>query len=121
MPARDLARFGQMIAQGGLLNGEQIIPGAWIKDLVKGNDILRSLFELSDYGVMRPGGHYHNQFWVSAPEDQMLTCIGIHRQFIHINISKQTVIVKLSSQPEPANINLFLEAGLAFDALSHQI
>ena len=26
--ARDLARFGQMIAQGGLLNGEQIIPGA---------------------------------------------------------------------------------------------
>ena len=118
---RDLARFGQMIAQGGLLNGEQIVPSAWINDLVKGNQTLRSLFELSDYGVMRPGGHYHNQFWVSAPEDQTLMCIVIHGQFIHINISNQTVIVKLSSQPEPANTDFFLEAGLVFDALSHQI
>jgi CubicO group peptidase (beta-lactamase class C family) len=118
---RDLARFGQMIAQGGLLNGEQIVPSAWINDLVKGNQTLRSLFEMSDYGVMRPGGHYHNQFWVSAPEDQTLMCIGIHGQFIHINISNQTVIVKLSSQPEPANTDFFLEAGLVFDALSHQI
>ena len=70
--ARDLARFGQMIAQGGFFNGEQIIPSAWIKDLVEGNQTLRSLFEMSDYGVMRPGGHYHNQFWVSAPEDETL-------------------------------------------------
>ena len=119
--ARDLARFGQMIAQGGHFNGEQIITDAWIDDLVNGNQTLRSLFEMSDYGVMRPGGHYHNQFWVSAPEDQTLMCIGIHGQFIHINISNQTVIVKLSSQPEPANTSLFLEAGLAFDALSRQI
>ena len=119
--ARDLARFGQMIAQGGFLNGEQIIPGAWIQDLVRGNQALKSLFEKSDYGVMRPGGHYHNHFWVSNPKDQTLMCIGIHGQFIHINISNQTVIVKFSSQPEPANTNLFLEAGLAFDALSHQI
>ena len=52
--ARDLARFGQMIAQGGLFNGEQIIPSAWTKDLVEGNQTLRSLFERSDYGVMRP-------------------------------------------------------------------
>ena len=119
--ARDPARFGQMIAQGGYFNGEQIINGAWIRDLVKGNQTLRSLFEMSDYGVMRPGGHYHNQFWVSRPEEQTLMCIGIHGQFIHINISNQTVIVKLSSQPAPANTELFLEAGLAFDALSHQI
>ena len=54
-------------------------------------------------------------------EDETLMCIGIHGQFIHINVSNQTVIVKLSSQPEPADTDLFLEAGLAFDALSHQI
>lgn len=119
--ARDLARFGQVIAQDGYFDGEQIIKGAWIRDLLMGNQTLRSQFEMSDYGVMRPGGHYHNQFWVSRPEEQTLMCIGIHGQFIHINISKQTVIVKLSSQPEPANTDLFLEAGLAFDALSHQI
>ena len=76
---------------------------------------------MSDYSAIRPGGHYHNQFWVSAREDETLMCIGIHGQFIHINISNQTVIVKLSSQPEPASTDSFLEAGLAFDALSHQI
>ena len=119
--ARDLARFGQMIVQSGQLNGEQIISKDWIDDLVAGNDEVRRLFAESDYGLTRPGAHYHNQFWGSAQGNQTLMCLGIHGQYIHMNLSNQTVIVKLSSQPEPVNNEMFSEAFLAFDALSDQL
>ena len=119
--ARDLARFGQMIVQGGQLHGDQIISQDWIEDLVEGNDDVRRLFAASDYGLMRPGAHYHNQFWGSAEGSHTLMCLGIHGQYIHVNLSSQTVIVKLSSQPESADNDMFSEAFLAFDALSEQL
>ena len=119
--ARDLARFGQMIVQGGQLNDNQIISQAWIEDLVEGNDDVRRLFAASDYTTMRPGGHYHNQFWGSAQDNQTLMCLGIHGQYIHMNLANQTVIVKLSSQPESANNEMFPNAFLALDALSDQL
>ena len=119
--ARDLARFGQMIVQGGQLDGDQIISQDWIDDLVEGNDDVRKLFAASDYGLMRPGAHYHNQFWGSAQGNRSLMCLGIHGQYIHMNLTNQTVIVKLSSQPASADSEMFSEAFLAFDALSEQL
>ena len=119
--ARDLARFGQMIVQGGQLDGDQIVSQDWIDDLVEGNDDVRKLFAASDYGLMRPGAHYHNQFWGSAQGNHSLMCLGIHGQYIHMNLANQTVIVKLSSQPASADSEMFSEAFLAFDAVSEQL
>ena len=116
--ARDLVRFGQLVAQRGELFGEQIIPARWIAETCAGNDLARTLMAASDYAEMMPGGHYQNQMWVKDPERGVLLAIGIHGQTIHIDLSNSVVIVKLSSHPEPADMALFGDTFQALDALS---
>ncbi len=115
---RDLARFGQMIAGNGSLNGQQIVPAAWIDDTRHADPRSRELLAASEYAEVMPGGHYRNQFWVSDPERGIILCIGIHGQTIHVNMTTGTVIVKLSSHPESVDMPLFLDTFAALDAIS---
>lgn len=119
--ARDLARFGQMIAQQGQFNGQQIVPRDWINDTRYADNQARSNFAASDYGTMMPGGHYRNQVWVQDAEKGILVAIGIHGQVVHMNMQTQVVIVKLSTHPEPANGKLFQDTFLAMNALSETV
>ena len=119
--ARDLLRFGRMLAGGGLLDGVQIVPGEWLEDTRYGNSRARELFAVSDYEALFPGGHYRNQFWVSDAERGVIVCLGIYGQTIHVNMSTGTVIVKFSSHPEPADMPLFVDALLAMDAISEAV
>lgn len=115
---RDLARFGQMIAGNGSLNGKQIVPAAWIDDTRHAGPRSRELLAASEYAEVMPGGHYRNQFWVSDPERGIILCIGIHGQTIHVNMTTGTVIVKLSSHPESVDMPLFMDTFAALDAIS---
>ncbi len=118
--ARDLARFGQMLLDNGVLHGQQIVPAAWIEDTLRGSDQLRTLFAESDYGQSVPGGHYHNQVWCNTDLSTMI-CIGIHGQTIHVNQDTRVVSVKLSTHPEPAKDTMFAETFLGLNALSAAI
>jgi len=111
--ARDLARFGQMLAQNGELNGTQIVPADWITDTLQGNDDLKRLFAAGDYADMTPGGHYRNQVWADAANQQLI-CIGIHGQTVFVDQATAVVIVKLSTHPESAEMSLFADT---FDAM----
>jgi CubicO group peptidase (beta-lactamase class C family) len=119
--ARDLARFGQMIVQRGSFNGQQIVPASWVDDTRDGNDGAKRLFAASDYGEFMPGGHYRNKFWVKDSERGVLVAIGIHGQIIYMDMSTEVVIVKLSSQPESADIPIFSDSFSAMDAISSAI
>ena len=55
MSARDLARLGRMIEQGGQVNGRQIVPSAW----------LEAIFTPQASAV---SGLRYSQFWWLAPE-----------------------------------------------------
>jgi len=111
--ARDLARFGQMLAQDGELNGVQIVPAEWVADTLHGNKELKRLFAEGDYAEMTPGGHYRNQVWADSDRQQLI-CIGIHGQTIFVDQSNGVVIVKLSTHPESAEMSLFADT---FDAM----
>lgn len=115
---RDLARFGQMIAGNGSLNGQQIVPAAWMDDTRQAGPRSKELLAASEYAEVMPGGHYRNQFWVSDPERGIILCIGIHGQTIHVNMTTGTVIVKLSSHPESVDMPLFMDTFAALDAIS---
>ena len=119
--ARDLLRFGRMLAGRGVLDGVQIVPGEWLDDTRYANPRARELFAASDYEALFPGGHYRNQFWVSDAERGVIVCLGIYGQTIHVNMSTGTVIVKFSSHPEPADMPLFVDALLAMDAISEAV
>ncbi|MBW2725145.1 MAG: serine hydrolase [Deltaproteobacteria bacterium] len=118
---RDLARFGQMIAQRGHYNGQQIVPAAWIDDTRAADAHTKKVFEESGYGGVMPGAHYRNQFWVTDADRGVLLAIGIHGQAIHINISTGVVIVKLSSQPESLDLAMYMDAGAAMEAISEAV
>lgn len=98
--ARDMARFGQLYADGGRnLAGEQLVSEAWVRasvtpdapHLMPGRDN-----PLHDW----PMG-YGYQWWI--PENQPadgrgdFSAIGIYGQFVYVDPSERVVIAKTSA------------------------
>lgn len=79
---RDYARFGQMIAQGGQWQGQQIVPTSWIDAAT----VPSAKTTPDDYG-------YGYQWWIPKGwEDGEFTGIGIYGQYIYINRRLNVVI-----------------------------
>ena len=114
--ARDLARFGQMLLNDGMVAGEQIVPAGWVQSTRAGSDERRAHFAATDYAPMFADGHYQNQTWASQ-SDGLLLCIGIYGQTIYVHQPSRLVIVKLSTHPEPANDIAFANTFQAMRAL----
>lgn len=119
--ARDLVRFGQMIAQQGKLNGEQIVPAGWIQESRQGDEHARQIFDISEYGEFIPGGHYRNKLWVKDADKGVLLALGIHGQIIYMDQSTGVVIVKLSTQPESVAMEMFKDNFAAMDAIAASV
>lgn len=94
--ARDFARYGLMLLQDGVFNGERILPEGWVtastSPNAKSNGEYGSLFWLNKSKVRYP----------SAPED-MFWCQGYDGQRIFIIPSKELIVVILGFSHDPAN------------------
>ncbi|WP_428036172.1 serine hydrolase domain-containing protein [Amphritea sp.] len=86
---RDYARIGKMMLQEGRINGKQIVSPEWVKLSTKSVGP-----EDRDGG---PGG-YGYQWWTVADSDAY-SAIGLQGQFIFVDPTSNTVIVKLSYFP----------------------
>jgi CubicO group peptidase (beta-lactamase class C family) len=116
---RDLARFGAMLAAGGLsLTGERVVSAAWIEDTYRGDPDSRAAFAQSPTETLMPGGMYRNQFWLPYPDRDVLVCLGIHGQMVYVNPVTGVVAAKLSSWPEPQHAWKLFATLRAFDAVS---
>jgi CubicO group peptidase (beta-lactamase class C family) len=103
--ARDLARFGQMLLQDGLVAGRRVVASSWLAESHQPGDDVREAFAASHDEAVLPGGWYRNQFWfVPGHSGVNLICLGIHGQMVHVNPATQTVTVKLSSWPDAQNL-----------------
>ena len=61
---RDLARFGQLLADGG----RRVVPRAWIRDtLTPDADTVEVFASTADARELAAGSFYRNQFWVVDP------------------------------------------------------
>ncbi|MCQ4630289.1 beta-lactamase family protein [Shinella sp. CPCC 100929] len=98
MTARDLARLGELLRNGGARDGKQIVPEAWIRDMQENGD--KEAWQ-QGRNVDLPNGRYRSQWYQSGEADQAFCAIGIHGQWLYVDPSTETVIVKLSSHPEP--------------------
>ena len=63
---RDLARFGRMILDHGIVAGRQVVPAEWLDDTLAGGDDSAEAFAQDEHSADLPGGHYRNQWWVPA-------------------------------------------------------
>jgi CubicO group peptidase (beta-lactamase class C family) len=94
---RDLARFGLALAGGGVIDGRQAVPGAWIEEIMRGGD--REAFARALTDAMMPGGSYRRGFWVSQSADHTVFMgLGIYGQFLYVDPRVELVVAKFSTQ-----------------------
>ena len=108
--ARDLARFGQMLIDDGMARGYPVVPQAWLAGTRAPEPGVREAFAATDHEFALPGGWYRNQFWVIPGHGgPALVCLGIHGQLIYADRAARTVVVKLSSWPDPQDTAYLLD------------
>ncbi len=86
MPLRDFGRFGQFVFEGGRINGESIVPEDWFKTAT------------SVQVPIWPGGGYGYGWWIFDAGG--FDALGIYGQRIHIDPSRNLVVVLNSAWPE---------------------
>lgn len=91
----DLALVGELLRNNGTAGQRRILDEAWVSDTLNNGD--RKAWNNGEYSAVFPGGAYRNQWY--AIGGGRLCAIGIHGQWIYIDPATQSVIVKLSSQP----------------------
>jgi len=90
---RDFGRFGLMMLNDGVANGKQVVPAAWVKE---------STTPATDSEPASPRDFYGYAYqWWTVPNSDAYSAIGLFNQFIFIDPSTKTVIVKLSSPASP--------------------
>ncbi|MFN3312317.1 MAG: serine hydrolase domain-containing protein [Hyphomonas sp.] len=91
---RDFARFGQFFLDGGMIDGEPILPEDWTETAGQPQNLSDS--ETIEYGYM---------WWPGWTEpsiaDGAFAAIGIQGQNIYINPTRNIVIATHMAQPKP--------------------
>lgn len=118
---RDFARFAALYLNNGNINGEQVLPKAWIAD---------SLDISAEYS--KPGANhdsynaigYGYQWWIPEGDEGEFLAIGVYSQWIYINPTKNIIVVKTSAYPnfmeknhELCNVELFRAIAAHYDEI----
>ena len=87
---RDYAKAGTLFLNEGFMNGKQIIPKDWVQASI-----------IPDGPHVQPDESfgYGYQWWIPKSDVGEFMAIGIYNQNIYVNPSTNTVIVKLSANP----------------------
>jgi hypothetical protein len=99
---RDFARFGQLYANNGKWNGQQIIPADWVQASTT-PDAPHLIPGERDNSSINLG--YGYQWWLPEGADQEFMALGIYGQFIYVNQKQNVVIVKNSADIDFAKNN----------------
>lgn len=87
---RDFARLGQMMLEGGQVNGRQLVPKAWVE--------ASSAPAADERGPAGGIGGYGYQWW-TLTGTPAYSALGLQGQYIYIDPATRTVVVKLSHFP----------------------
>ena len=121
--ARDVARFGQLLLDGGVVpdgvGGQRVVvPQGWLRQAWAVDADVRGAVASAPADQMFPGGWHRNQFWFRpGPHGDVLICMGIYGQMIHVSRRTRTVCVKLSDWPEAQSPAYLQDTLRAFDAI----
>ncbi|WP_019171784.1 serine hydrolase domain-containing protein [Pseudaminobacter salicylatoxidans] len=97
---RDLARIGQLMLDGGVINGRRLIPEAAIDSIRAGGD--KMAFEKAGYGLLK-GWSYRGMWWVTHNENGAYMARGVHGQAIYVDPKARMVIARFASTPQAGN------------------
>lgn len=119
--ARDLALVGAMVAGNGSVDGRQVVPENWIRDILNGGDTQAwnagSFTELYPQTPM----HYRSKWYVETAADGYAFALGVHGQNLFVAPDLGLVIVKLSSQPQALDVAMIRSTTLATRAIHNYV
>jgi len=118
---RDLARFGQMLCQGGQFNGQQVVPASWLDDVRHDGD--KGAFAVAagswDDGRSYDGCSYRSCFWVFETDDHtVFSAVGWLGQRVYVNQDAGVVIAQFSSHPIDLTDGMVAHTFQAYEDLS---
>lgn len=95
---RDLARIGQLFVEGGRQGGRQVVPEAWINDILAKGD--RAAWDAGDMIDYFPGLpiHYRSKWYVLDGKSPIVFGLGVHGQNVFVDPANEIVVAKFSSQ-----------------------
>ena len=102
--ARDLARVGMMMANGGARSdGRRVIPESWIDDIERNGDpeAWRTGDFAADFGALDM--HYRSKWYVHRGAETLIHGLGIHGQYVFIDRARQLSIAWFSSRHAPTD------------------
>lgn len=97
---RDLGRVGQLMLDGGTINGVRLFPESVVNNIRKGGD--KKAFEKAGYTSLK-GGSYRSMWWVFHNTHNAYAARGVHGQTIYVDPKAEMVIVRFASFPEAKN------------------
>ena len=113
---RDFVRFGQLICEGGVVDGKRVIPAEVIDDICAGGD--PALFAKAGYETM-PGWSYRSQWWIRHVDDRRCPeARGAHGQVLYVDPTNDLVIGRFGSAPKPPSYLLDHVLLPTFDAIT---
>lgn len=92
-------QFGQLMLNGGELNGQRLFPSEVVAKIRAGGD--RSKFG-SGFPTVGAGS-YTSQWWVFHNDHGAYAARGVHGQTIYIDPTAEMVLVRLASYPRAQN------------------
>jgi CubicO group peptidase (beta-lactamase class C family) len=83
---RDFARLGLLMAEGGKVNGQTLVPEAWMERIAR------------PVAEAEPGWMYAAQWWhpPGYRQHRDFTALGVYGQYVYVNPARHAVVVKLS-------------------------
>jgi len=96
--ARDIARLGLLMANDGVVAGQQVVPREWVRRS-RGSDLPHLAV-----GALGASGYDHygyaNQWWTLGESSfNAFTGLGVHGQYLFVDPTADIVIVKCSAWP----------------------
>jgi hypothetical protein len=87
--------------EGGHRDGHQIVPEAWVADILTPDPDSREAFLPSDDAHEFPqGAYYRNKWWVVDADRGVYAGAGINGQMVLVDTEHDGVVAKLSTWPE---------------------
>jgi CubicO group peptidase (beta-lactamase class C family) len=100
--ARDAARFGLAVVNGGVLGNEKVFPPGWVADTCRATAADREAFANQvptpgDFTALGSIYAYKNYWYIQDGEDCAMTSRGFGGQSVYINRARGIVIVTFAS------------------------
>jgi len=119
MTARDLARVGEMMRQGGMGPNGRVVSERWVRDTLENGD--RNAWKAGDFPHLFKDGSYRNKWYSSGLTSRAFCAIGIHGQWLYVDPAAEVTIARLSSQPLPVDDPVDLDTVRLFAAIGERV